>query len=115
MRTKTLNMLPKTIYEIPNGGIYRQAVRCGKLNCKCTRGEKHSAYYFFTRSGGKLFKLYIRKADLESFKQLVDAAAADRKAEHRMNRETNALIRECRQSMRDKDQIIKTLKGNIVI
>jgi hypothetical protein len=112
MQTKFRKMLPKTIYEIPNGGIYKQAVRCGKSNCKCARGEKHSAYYFFTRRDGKLSKTYIRKAELENFKQLVDRAAADRNEERRMDRDTNALIKRLRQSMREKDQFIKDLKNN---
>jgi len=55
-------MLPKNAAEISNGDVYLQQIRCGKPNCKCVRGELHTAYYFFTRVNGKLTKTYIRKS-----------------------------------------------------
>lgn len=110
MKTKFRKILPKTIYQISNGGVYLQAVRCGKSNCRCARGERHTAYYFFTRVDGKLTKTYIRKAELEDFLQIANAAAADRKEERRLNRETNELIKRFRRSMREQDQMIKDLK-----
>jgi len=29
--------------------IHEQKVRCGKPNCKCSRGESHTAFYRFWR------------------------------------------------------------------
>jgi hypothetical protein len=110
MLTKIRKMLPKTIWEISNGGIYKQAVRCGKSNCKCARGEKHVAYYFFTRRDGKLTKTYIRKAELEEFKQIVDRSAADRKKDRLLNSEADALIKRMRQTIRERAQMIKDMK-----
>jgi hypothetical protein len=110
MRTKIRKMLPKTIWEISNGDIYKQAVRCGKANCKCARGEKHVAYYFFTRIDGKLTKTYIRKAKLEDFKRIADRAADDRNKDRRLNREADSLLRRMRRSIRERQQIIKDLK-----
>ncbi len=44
MKTKSEKMLPKTADEITNGGVYVQAVRCGKASCKCVRGETHTGF-----------------------------------------------------------------------
>lgn len=63
--------LPKIGDLITNGGVYRQKVRCGKEPCKCSRGEPHFAYYFFTRRKGKLTKFYVRKADVDHFSNWV--------------------------------------------
>jgi hypothetical protein len=44
---------------IQGGGLIRgtlseRAVTCGKSNCKCARGEKHSYLYVVASEGGKL-------------------------------------------------------------
>ena len=38
--------------------IERQRV-CGKPNCKCTRGQKHSSLYLVVTEGGKPRQLYV--------------------------------------------------------
>jgi len=97
-------MLPKTAREIRNGGIYRQYVKCGKTNCRCATGEKHPAYYYFTRKNGKLRKTYVRRSDLEHFKQLVEQA----KFERRQNREVDKiyldLVRNARSELKTLQQ-----------
>jgi len=48
------------------GSVCAQMVRCGKLNCKCARGELHGPYYYhFSRLGGTLIKRYIPASDVE--------------------------------------------------
>lgn len=79
MRIKSAKVLPKTANEIPNGGLYRQRVRCGKANCKCASGEHHTAFYFFTRRRGKLIKLYVPKAQAEAFAAIVKRATTERR------------------------------------
>lgn len=111
MQTKTVKMLPKTAKEIRNGGVYAQAVRCGKLNCRCARGERHSAFYFFTRRNGKLIKFYIRKAESSEFVRLVVQATADRKKHRRTSKENLELLKEFRVSLREKQSLINSLKG----
>src|SRR5688500_8235034 len=71
-------MLHKTAHEIRNGGIYLQKVKCGKANCRCARGEKHLAYYYFTRQNGKLHKTYIRRSELDRFQKIVKQAKFER-------------------------------------
>lgn len=112
MKNKTIKMLPKTTREILNGGLYRQAVRCGKSNCKCSRGETHTAYYFFTRRGGKLIKSYVRKAEVEEFSRLVDLAAAERFDRRRSAKNNMQLLKQLRQSLRDWQSHINLLSGD---
>ena len=72
MKPKTEKTLPKIFVMYSNGGIYLQRVRCGKKNCKCSRGIKHITYYYMWREGGRQRKAYIRKSDLEEIRAEVD-------------------------------------------
>lgn len=110
MKTKTAKVLPKTGDEIQNGGVYVQRVRCGKSNCKCARGETHSAYYFFTRRNGKLIKTYVRKADVEAFTEIANQASFNRMQKRQSVIETNKLLRQLRESIRDYETMTKLHK-----
>ncbi len=112
MKTKTAKVLPKTVDEIFNGGVYLQRVRCGKQNCKCARGETHSAYYFFTRRCGKLIKIYIRKADVKAFTEMANQAISQRKRSRAFSRESNELLKRLRQSNREYQLLMKVYKQN---
>lgn len=61
MKTKTAKALPKMM----RGSVHRQFKKCGKTNCKCTRGDLHGAHYHFVRVSGKLRKRYIKSRDVE--------------------------------------------------
>jgi len=112
MKTKTAKMLPKTAGEIPNGGLYLQRVRCGKANCKCARGEFHTGFYFFTRRNKKLVKIYIRKAEIKEFAGLVRQANANREMHRKTSKSNFVLLKEMRQMLRERNQLIKSLKEN---
>jgi hypothetical protein len=112
MKTKSGKVLPKTVIEIQNGGIYIQRVRCGKSNCNCARGETHTAFYFFARRNGKLVKTYIRKADVESFSEIVNQATAQRTHKRRSVKQSNELLKHLRESVREYEQITKLHKQN---
>ncbi len=112
MKTKTQKVLPKTASEIQNGGLYLQRVRCGKQNCKCARGESHLAYYFITRRNKKLVKIYIRKAEIKEFAGLVRQANANREMHRKTSKSNFALLKEMRQMLRERNQLIKFLKGD---
>ena len=111
MKTKSEKMLPKTAAEITNGGIYNQPRKCGKSNCKCVRGNLHSAYYFFTRVNNQLTKTYIRKAEMENIKRLVIEATARRKQSRQVKKTNFHLLRELRQSLHEKQGFINSLRG----
>ena len=51
---------------IQGGGLIRgtlseRAVTCGKQNCKCMRGEKHTYLYIVASEGGKLRQRSVPK------------------------------------------------------
>lgn len=110
MKTKTAKSLPKIIEEITTGGVYLQRVRCGKNNCKCARGETHTAYYFFASRNGKLTKTYIRKAQVKAFSRLVARAIAERQRQKQSDKSGWDSLRQLRQSLREQDSIIHSLK-----
>lgn len=112
MKTKTAKVLPKTAEDIQNGGLYLQRVRCGKSNCKCARGETHSAYYFFTRRNGKLVKIYVRKADVEAFSELINLAMVERAQRRQSSQSSRALLKRLRESVREYELRTKLYRQN---
>ncbi len=110
MKTKTAKVLPKTADEIENGGLYSQRVRCGKRNCKCARGETHTAFYFFTRRNRKLVKTYIRKSEMKAFSEMVDLANVERTQKRMFMKESSELLKQLRESVREYEQMTKLYK-----
>jgi len=110
MKTKTAKMLPKTAGEIANGGLYSQRVRCGKRNCKCVRGETHTAFYFFTRHNRKLIKLYVRKAEIDAFASIVNQSASERRQRRQAVKLSGELLRTFRLDLTQNDGLLKTLR-----
>ncbi len=112
MKTKSVKVLPKTAGEITSGGLYSQRVRCGKPNCKCARGELHSAFYFFTRRNGKLIKMHVRKAEVEAFTKLVRQANTERAQRRQSAQSSAALLKRLRESVREYELTTKLYKEN---
>ncbi len=112
MKTKTRKLLPKTTDEIANGGLYLQRVRCGKQNCKCSRGEMHPAYYFFTRRNGKLLKTYVRKAEINAFALITKQAAFERRRQRQAVKSSLDLLRTFRADLSKYNGLLKTLKDS---
>lgn len=104
MKTKIRKVLPKIAYEISNGGVYLQRIRCGKSNCKCAHGATHTAHYFFTRRNGKLVKIYVPKRYVESFSKLVKSAASNRRRNRTAAKQSNELLAHLRQSIRQYEK-----------
>ena len=64
---KTSQPLPKI--RTLNGAVCAQYKRCGKGNCKCTRGELHGPYFYrFQWYRGRMIKEYVRLADVEAIR-----------------------------------------------
>lgn len=77
---KTAEMLPKILRLAGGkGSLHTQRVRCGKAKCKCARGELHEGYhYFFSRVGGRQFKVYVRREDVPAVRAVIQARAVRR-------------------------------------
>ena len=113
LKSKPANMLPKTTSEITNGGVYSQAIRCGKCNCKCARADfRHTAYYFFSRHNGKLTKTYVRKADLKVFTALVNQARVERAQTRNAFNSSAELLKLSIEFVRGYETLTKSYKEN---
>lgn len=62
--TKNANPATKIMSDLLNGFVQKRRVRCGKSNCKCARGEFHTAFYHIWYDDGKRYQKYIRRRDL---------------------------------------------------
>jgi hypothetical protein len=109
---KKQKTLPKTVSEIQNGGLYIQRVRCGKSNCKCVRGETHTAFYFFTRRNGKLIKFYVRKSEVEAFSKMVNQVSTERAKRRESDQAARTLLKRLRESSREYEQLRQLQKQN---
>ncbi len=54
--------------DLLNGHIQKRRVRCGKPNCKCARGEPHTAFYHVWHDGGRRFQKYVRRSQVETLR-----------------------------------------------
>jgi hypothetical protein len=56
------------------GTVHEQLVKCGKLNCRCARGERHRAFYRFWRDAdGRLRKAYVPRSRVEEVRAACEA------------------------------------------
>jgi len=46
------------------GYVATVRIRCGKPNCRCTRGDRHVAYYHVTYYSGVRSRKYVRRDQL---------------------------------------------------
>lgn len=98
MKTKTEKVLPKIML----GTVHAQFVRCGKPNCKCSRGELHGAYYYhFVRVQGKLRKRYLKASEVDEAQRACALRQIEVKAQREKSQTTWQTLRELRESLRD--------------
>ena len=71
-KSKKSNPVTKTPDLLPGHAQVRR-VRCGKTNCRCARGEPHTAYYHAWDTDGVRFRRYVRKADVAQVRAACEA------------------------------------------
>lgn len=59
-------------YGFLHGTLNVKERTCGKSNCKCVRGEKHSSLYIVNRQDGELRQLFIPSARETEVRQWVE-------------------------------------------
>lgn len=70
MKTKNQSLQPKML----DGYVRAERVKCGKVNCKCSRGELHGVYFYrYTWDEGRRRKTYVKRSEVEQ----VRAACAE--------------------------------------
>jgi|SRR6266853_5876053 len=91
MKNKSENPLPKML----PGTVCRQMVRCGKLNCKCAKGQLHGAYFYhFMRVGGRLKKRYLKPDEVQAVKAACQARREDERERRIETRQAHQSVRE---------------------
>jgi hypothetical protein len=100
---KFADSLPKILDMASyNGSLQQQWVRCGKTNCKCSRGQLHGPYfYLFVSMSDGLWKSYVRRADVPAVRALI----TERKHRHSLLRS------EIRQAHNLLRQMVKAALG----
>jgi len=75
---KNQSLQPKML----DGYVRAERVRCGKENCKCSRGELHGVYFYrYTWDAGRRRKSYVKRSDVE---QIRAACAEYRKVQRQL-------------------------------
>lgn len=59
--------------KILPGHVAVKRVTCGKSNCRCARGHRHTAFYHITYSEGVQQRQYIRRAEVEQVRAACQA------------------------------------------
>lgn len=78
----------KTLPRALPGAVSPLYTRCGKANCRCTRGARHGPYYRRQwYEGGRLRSAYVRKRDVAQVRQACAVYAQQRYDERAMMRE----------------------------
>ena len=93
-RNKSAETLPKITPAPGQGSVHSEMKRCGRDNCRCTRGRLHGPYFYrYYRVEGQLCKRYVKRSELE----IVQAECAAR-------RSAEAELREERQRMKEAER-----------
>ncbi len=59
------------------GSINKVYTKCGNLNCKCTRGEKHEEYRLTYKGANNISKtIYLSKNKITKVKKMVESYQA---------------------------------------
>jgi hypothetical protein len=79
-----------TKIEPLKGGLEQRYVRCGRSNCKCSKGELHGPYYIrrWQRHGQRRSK-YVKKSDVSATFQACLEYKRDRQETRELIREIN--------------------------
>jgi hypothetical protein len=114
MKNKFTKMLPKTAGEISNGGLYRQAVRCGKARCRCASGDLHTGYFYFIyRLNGKLRKTYVRKLDVAAIQRFIQQSRRNRREQRQTRSVSMELFGDFASALRQNESLVDNLRRTV--
>lgn len=87
------------------GFIARAKLRCGKSNCRCSRGNRHVGYYHVTYSSGVRLRRYVRRSEVSKLREACEmhrALQAQLRAGRAEYRRTLARARELLRMLRNE-------------
>jgi|ERR1043165_171994 hypothetical protein len=71
--TDTKTKLENSAIKMLSGFVARVKIRCGKSNCRCSRGVRHVAYYHVTYSSGARLRRYVRRDEVSKLREACEA------------------------------------------
>ena len=80
---------------ILHGALNPCARTCGKSNCKCARGDKHTFLYVVVTGGGKTRHLHVPESHEDKVRQWVEHYQQARQLHRSFNRFGSAITKEC--------------------
>ena len=87
-----------------DGYVRAERVRCGKENCKCSRGALHGVYFYrYTWDAGRRRKSYVKRSEVEQ----VRAACAEYR---RVQKQLRAGRREFRANLSRARELFSLLR-----
>lgn len=103
MKNKIENSSPK-ISPLP-GTVVAHFIRCGRINCKCAKGELHGPYhYHYWRDEQGRHKRYVRQSQVAA----IQAACAAYRIKQAVARER---LKQTRTEWRKLKAMLKELEG----
>ncbi len=75
MKLKLSNPATK-MSDLQPGHIQKRRVRCGKPNCRCSRGELHHAFYNVWHTDGQRYQRYVRRSQIDGLRAACEAHRA---------------------------------------
>lgn len=87
----------KSHYKTP--ALVEHGTRCGKPNCRCAgSGHRHpTAYLYWRDATGRAHRRYVRKAEVERVRELVQLRQAIDRQQRQTLADARAYLRELRQ------------------
>ena len=100
-KKKLADSLPKILAMARyNGSLQQQWIRCGKVSCKCSRGQLHGPYfYFFISMPSGLSKSYVRRADVSVIHAVISERKRRRSVFQSQLREAHDFLRQRMQAV----------------
>ena len=107
-RNKKVEQL-KELGPILQGSIATIKSTCGKANCKCTRGEKHTSIVLSKKVDGKTKSLYIPNDMVAEAKKWVQENKKLRNLQREISDYSEQILRLYVKTKRAKQKNLKTL------
>jgi hypothetical protein len=100
-----MRVTTEALGKILRGSVNRQFKKCGKSNCKCSRGELHPTYYHFVRENGKLKARYLKAAEVEQIQQACLLRRSQEKEKRIISMKAWQQLREIREGLRSFENL----------
>lgn len=113
-RKKKSEQLPTKIESL-RGYIEIRYVRCGRANCKCSKGELHGPYYLLRwREGEQKITKYVKKSEKQTVFAAVSAYQQRRTEQHQARERNREFVREIRQNNKEFRLMLQLIREGVI-